>query len=61
MKISIETDIFKFETLDQLFHHYGSDKAEIFKQADAKFFIESELAEAVRIREKSGKFVICPK
>ena len=36
-------------------------KAEIFKHADAKFFIESELAEAVRIREKSGKFVICPK
>jgi hypothetical protein len=35
-------------------------KAEIFSQSDAKFFIESELAEAVRIRKKSGKFVICP-
>ena len=35
-------------------------KAEIFQQSDASFFIESELAEAVRIREKSGKFVICP-
>jgi hypothetical protein len=35
-------------------------KAEIFQQSDASFFIESELAEAVRIREKSGKFVVCP-
>jgi len=36
-------------------------KAKIFSNSSAKFFIESELAEAVRIREKSGKFVICPK
>ena len=35
-------------------------KAKIFSQSDAKFFIESEIAEAVRIRKKSGKFVICP-
>ena len=35
-------------------------KAEIFSQSNAKFFIESEIAEAVRIRKKSGKFVICP-
>ena len=35
-------------------------KANVFSNSDAKFFIESELAEAVRIREKSGKFVICP-
>ena len=35
-------------------------KAEIFKRSSAKFFIESEVSEAVRIREKSGKFVICP-
>ena len=30
-KISIDTDNIKLETLDELFHHYGSDKAEIFK------------------------------
>ena len=35
-------------------------KAEIFSNSDANFFIESELPEAVRIRKKSGKFVICP-
>ena len=35
-------------------------KAKIFSQSDAKFFIESEIAEAVRIGKKSGKFVICP-
>ena len=35
-------------------------KAKIFSQSDAKFFIESEIAEAVRIRQKSGKLVICP-
>ena len=35
-------------------------KAKIFSQSDAKFFIESEVAEAVRIRKKSGKLVICP-
>ena len=35
-------------------------KAKIFSQSDAKFFIESEIAEAVRIRKKSGKLVICP-
>jgi uncharacterized HAD superfamily protein len=35
-------------------------KAKIFLESDAKFFIESEIAEAVRIRKKSGKFVICP-
>ena len=35
-------------------------KAKMFSESDAKFFIESEIAEAVRIRKKSGKFVICP-
>jgi len=30
-KISIESDNFKFKSLDELFHHYGSDKAETFK------------------------------
>ena len=35
-------------------------KAKHFVKSDAKFFIESEVAEAVRIRNKSGKFVICP-
>ena len=30
-KISIDSDNFKFESLDELFHHYGSDKAETFK------------------------------
>ena len=35
-------------------------KADIFSKSDAKFFIESEKAEAIKIREKSGKFVICP-
>ena len=35
-------------------------KAKIFSQSDAKFFIESEVAEAIRIRKKSGKLVICP-
>jgi uncharacterized HAD superfamily protein/adenine/guanine phosphoribosyltransferase-like PRPP-binding protein len=35
-------------------------KANIFSRSNAKFFIESEVAEAVRIRKKSGKFVICP-
>ena len=30
-KISIDTDKIKFDTLDELFHHYGSDKAEVFK------------------------------
>tara|TARA_A100001515_G_scaffold7206_1_gene6131 strand:- start:6840 stop:7856 length:1017 start_codon:yes stop_codon:yes gene_type:complete len=35
-------------------------KAKIFKRSHAKFFIESEIAEATRIKEKSGKFVVCP-
>ena len=35
-KISIETDSFKFKTLDELFHHYGSDKAEIFKHTNQR-------------------------
>ena len=30
-KISIDSDNINFKTLDNLFHHYGSDKAEIFK------------------------------
>ena len=35
-------------------------KAKIFKESDARFFVESEIAEAVRIRQKTGKLVICP-
>ena len=35
-------------------------KAEKFLDSDAHFFIESELPEAVMIRKKSGKLVICP-
>jgi len=35
-------------------------KAKIFSESDAKFFIESEVPEAVKIRQKSGKLVICP-
>ena len=38
----------------------SSYKAKHFIESDANFFIESEVAEAVRIRKKSGKFVICP-
>jgi len=35
-------------------------KANAFIDSSAKFFIESEIAEAILIRQKSGKFVICP-
>lgn len=35
-------------------------KAKIFLESDAHFFIESEVVEAVKIRQKSGKLVICP-
>lgn len=35
-------------------------KANVFLESDAKFFIESEISEAVRIRKKSNKLVICP-
>ena len=35
-------------------------KAKHFVESDAKFFIESEVPEAIRIRKKSGKLVICP-
>ena len=35
-------------------------KANVFTDSTAKFFIESEIAEAVLIRKKSKKFVICP-
>ena len=38
----------------------SSFKAKIFSESDAHFFIESEIAEAIRIRQKSGKLVICP-
>ena len=38
----------------------SSYKAKHFIESGARFFIESEIAEAVRIRKKSGKFVICP-
>ena len=35
-------------------------KANVFLESDAKFFIESEISEAIRIRKKTGKLVICP-
>ncbi len=35
-------------------------KAKIFSESDAKFFIESEIPEAIKIRQKSAKLVICP-
>lgn len=35
-------------------------KAKIFSESDAKFFVESEISEAIKIRQKSGKLVICP-
>ena len=38
----------------------ASFKAECFKGSDAHFFIESELPEAIIIRQETGKFVICP-
>tara|TARA_R110000765_G_scaffold230275_1_gene333708 strand:+ start:794 stop:1816 length:1023 start_codon:yes stop_codon:yes gene_type:complete len=38
----------------------ASFKSEHFVTSSAHFFIESELPEAVMIRKKSGKFVICP-
>ena len=38
----------------------SSFKSKIFAQSDAHFFIESEIAEAVLIRRKTNKFVICP-
>ena len=30
-KIKLDEDLIKNKTLDELFHHYGSDKADIFK------------------------------
>ena len=38
----------------------SSFKAEVFSKSDAHFFIESEPPEAAKIREKSGKLVVCP-
>lgn len=38
----------------------SSFKAKIFLQSDAYFFVESEVSEAVKIRQKSKKLVICP-
>ncbi len=35
-KISIDSDNIKFNTLDELFHYYGSDKANIFKLKNKK-------------------------
>ena len=35
-------------------------KAKHFAESNARFFVESELPEAVIIRRESGKFVICP-
>ena len=36
-------------------------KASAFAESDALFFIESEIEEAIMIRDKSRKFVICPR
>ena len=33
-KISVDTDQISLKSLDELFHHYGSDKAEIFKKTN---------------------------
>ncbi len=33
-KISVDTDQIGLKSLDELFHHYGSDKAEIFKKTN---------------------------
>lgn len=35
-------------------------KSKIFSESNAEFFIESEISEAVLIRRKTNKFVICP-
>ncbi len=35
-KINIDNEIFNLNTLDELFYHYGSDKANIFKLNDSK-------------------------
>ena len=35
-KISIDNDIVNNKSLDELFHHYGSDKANIFKKLNKK-------------------------
>ena len=35
-KINIDTDNVNKETLDELFHHYGSDKANIFKKTNSQ-------------------------
>tara|TARA_Y100001958_G_C21174811_1_gene505867 strand:+ start:346 stop:1089 length:744 start_codon:yes stop_codon:yes gene_type:complete len=50
-KIPIESDNFKFDSLDELFHHYGSDKAEIFKHTNQTGHGFSKLYE-----EKLDKF-----
>ena len=33
-KVSVDTDQINLKSLDKLFHHYGSDKAEIFKKTN---------------------------
>ena len=33
-KVSVDTDQISLKSLDELFHHYGSDKAEIFKKTN---------------------------
>ena len=33
-KVSVDTDQISLKSLDKLFHHYGSDKAEIWKKTN---------------------------
>ena len=35
-KVLIDSDSINFKTLDDLFHYYGSDKSEIFKENKQK-------------------------
>ena len=35
-KINIDNEIFDLKTLDELFHHYGSDKANVFNLDNSK-------------------------
>ena len=35
-KINIDNEIFDLNTLDELFHHYGSDKANVFNLDNSK-------------------------
>ena len=57
-KILIESDNVKFKTLDELFHHYGSDKAEVFKITNKKGHGFSKFYEKKLINYKLKKINI---